>query len=201
MPNCDVCLVECRDGGVLACRHVVCRTCGMSQSKCLVCARIGGKARRRANKRGPTAPTWPEAPSESPEGSDAPPRPDVSPPAPDPDAPDDVSTTPMDPLTVVTGPTAFDEVRVELRPIQDAPRLARPALRASGKLSVRLLAKFVHARLNLPLQQAVVLRCAGQDLIAAMTLGQLGTHVWPKGAGHVVLEYKIGATEHVQDSA
>lgn len=97
-------------------------------------------------------------------------------------------------LVTVQAPTAFDEVRCELRPELSAPKLVRPALRASGKVSVAVLRKFLHTRLNLSPNQAVLFRCAGEDLVDAMTLGQLGTHVWPKSAGHIVLEYRVTQT-------
>lgn len=94
-------------------------------------------------------------------------------------------------LDEVLGPTAFDEIRCELRAADAAPRLARCALRTTGKLSVALLSKFVHARLELGSRETVVLRCSGEELVDGMTLGQIGAHVWPKAAGHIVLEYAI----------
>lgn len=234
MPNCDVCLVECRDGGVLACRHVVCRSCGMSQSRCLVCAEIVGKNRRRPGKRvavprparaddaaraaSPGAPTAKEAsPSPPPRTAPALRSPDVLPAAPSPSPPlpltkssspteDDASPEPPlklrkredgvatpigDGIVSVTGPTAYDEVRCELRALGSAPRLSRNALRTTGKLSVGLLAKFVHTLLQLPDADRVVLRCSGEDLASAITLGHLVTHVWPESEGHMVLDYRV----------
>lgn len=335
MPNCDVCLVECRDGGVLACRHVVCRTCGMSQSNCLVCARIVGKVRRRLIKR-PPSPPHSASPSASPSPtrtvaavsaardsktrapraagtmpllrprarahsaaaasprrraatngrSDEPTnvtanvftngdahlpdrahrthpvlsidpidpahcsdhlaasgqipaqnRGDSQPPLPNQPyantegASNDEEAVPMDvvpkqdeqlydPLAInqspddhiesgtapegpssengvdvqmaaVHGPSAFDEVRCELRAQGSTPKLDRSALRTTGKVSIAVLRKFLHARLNLSTTYGVALRCSGEDLIDAMTLGQLGTHVWPKSSGHIILEYSI----------
>lgn len=247
---CDVCLVECVNGGVLACRHLVCRSCGMSQSKCLVCAEIGLNARRRKIRRmaPPRASEIPQAstPKEgSPGPAFKPPRPTASrtstevlgrsprvSPAIHPASPDivvpvapssspgpsnsvspaDDETTPEPPtkmqkrgspasdsetgLMAVHGPTAYDEVRCELRAVGSAPRLARSALRTTGKVSVKVLSQFVHTVLQLPLSDQVVLRCSGEDLTDAMTLSHLVTHVWPESEGHMVLDYRIsqGAT-------
>lgn len=270
MPNCDVCLVECRDGGVLACGHVVCRSCGMSQSKCLVCAEVGGKHRKRLGKRliqsrvpstpirvddlprrdvpsDPNSDILPvksprlpdmqlrtaritELPTKSPRTSPPPPRLPISP-APTailrrpssqpqtsktPSSTDDRDTTerpsktskkdphPLpDPaatgLMAVHGPTAYDEVRCELRALGSAPRLARSALRTTGKLSVALLAKFVHTILHLSPSDRVVLRCSGEDLTDAMTLNHLVTHVWPESEGHMILDYRIAQTTGVAE--
>lgn len=248
---CDVCLVECVNGGVLACRHLVCRSCGMSQSKCLVCAEIGLINRRRKIRRmaPPRASELPQ-PSSPKEGSPGPSfkhsrptasrtstdvlakSPCVSPanhlaspdigvavapsPSPGPSksvSPADDDTTPEPPnkmqkrelpasdsgtgLMAVHGPTAYDEVRCELRALGSAPRLARSALRTTGKVSVKVLSQFVHTVLQLPQSDHVVLRCSGEDLTDAMTLSHLVTHVWPESEGHIVLDYRIaqGATE------
>lgn len=94
-------------------------------------------------------------------------------------------------MSMVHAPSAFDEVRCELRAQGSTPKLERSALRTTGKVSIAVLRKFLHARLNLSTSHAVVLRCSGEDLIDAMTLEQLGTHVWPKSSGHIVLEYRI----------
>lgn len=261
MPNCDVCLVECRDGGVLACGHVVCRSCGMSQSKCLVCAEVGGKHRKRLGKRliqsrtaanpirvddlsrrdtstegtpdalpvkSPCLPDMhlrpsrvTELPARSPRAS-PPPRPTIIPDAvvdvkvpsasthltkaAPPNDDRDVAERPSkmlkkDPLAfgenggtgmmAVQGPTAYDEVRCELRALGSAPRLARSALRTTGKLSIALLEKFVHTILQLSPSDHVTLRCSGEELIGTMTLNHLVNHVWPESEGHMVLDYRI----------
>lgn len=94
-------------------------------------------------------------------------------------------------LKTIHGPTAFDEVRCELRALGSAPKLQRAALRTTGKLSVALLCQFVHQSLDLPDNTSIVLRCSGEDLTDAMTLGHLATHVWPESEGHMILDYRI----------
>lgn len=102
-------------------------------------------------------------------------------------------------INMVHGPTAFDEVRCELKPEPSAPKLARSALRTTGKLSVALLRKFLHSQLNLSSSSAVFFRCAGEDLVDAMTLGQLDAHIGQRNSNdnnlhmseHIVLEYRV----------
>jgi len=95
-------------------------------------------------------------------------------------------------LTEVRGPTAFDEVRYELIPLDGAPKLSRPAMRTSGKVSMALLAKYICSVLGLDASISVKLCCSGEDLSDAITLNHLVTHVWPESEGHVVLGYRIG---------
>lgn len=92
---------------------------------------------------------------------------------------------------VVHGPTAFDEVRCELRALGAAPKLPRSAVRTTGKLTIALLSQFVHISLALPPLDNVVLLCSGEYLTGAMTLGHLVTHVWPESEGHMVIHYRI----------
>lgn len=261
MPNCDVCLVECRDGGVLACKHVVCRTCGMSQSKCLVCANVVGQQRRLGkrviisrNKGAVRVEDVPNKDQLSDDSTDsqvqntsvsklATPIPIISPKQtpsfkvrrvplmPTPPSPEeqispvnDLSPPPQPPISVtppetsdpsepqskrrkketfstqvegnsnlntVHGPTAFDEVRCELRALGSTPRLQRSALRTTGKLSIALLSKFLHQTLQLTPADDIILRCSGEDLIGSMTLGHLATHVWPETEGHMILDYRL----------
>lgn len=97
-------------------------------------------------------------------------------------------------LTRVTAPTAFDEVRWELRPRAGcgAARLRLPALRTSGKLPAEVAAKFVRSKLSLPQERIVELYCAGVLLRPEMTLETLVRKVWPADQGHLVLEYAVG---------
>lgn len=288
MPDCDVCLRECRDDGVLSCGHVVCQGCCMSQNKCMICARDVSKTRTRLGKRpassiSPT--TWTHVDGSNntftdngdiPHGSSqthAAPTRTISPapishsvaPLPeytnagnksnhtktgisavhkdkfssgDGDDCDNlnnmlsngvtadlepppkklarVSTSdfnhtnasntatimtttnsspgPTEQPVMVHAPTAFDEVRCELRAEPSTPKVSRSALRTSGKLSVDVLRKFLHAQLDLSPDYAIIIRCAGEDLVDAMTLGQIDTHIWPKSSGHLVLDYRIVRT-------
>ena len=286
MPHCDVCLTECDSVGLLSCRHNVCRRCGMSQNSCLVCARIGGKNRRRLSNR--TLPLTRPGPNEvfTPSKESTPelvitPLPKtprthtLSPllrqlpvrlPAATADSPDrkrpqepkrvkersaearandrkfdvkraegrrvenkrnhdairgpepvvngktggsvngkekshlnppskkprvEKSTESNADCKLVHAPTAFDEVRCELRPSAATPSLQRNALRTTGKLTIDLLAQFVHGCLKLAPSQSVLFRCSGEELTGAITLGHLVSHVWPESDGHMVLDYRV----------
>lgn len=94
-------------------------------------------------------------------------------------------------VKTVYGPNAYDEVRLELRPIKRTPRLDRPALRTTGRVSVALLSRFLHKTLQLDAADRVILSCAEQDLTDPMTLNQLVNHVWPQSQGHMILDYRV----------
>lgn len=91
----------------------------------------------------------------------------------------------------VHGPTAFDEVRCELRPLGTAPKIQRAALRTTGKLPVTLLVRYIRERLELSPVQRVIIKCCDEELTDAMTLGDLVKYVWPSSEGHLVLDYEI----------
>lgn len=99
--------------------------------------------------------------------------------------------TPTPRVMTVQGPTAFDEVRCELRAQGSAPRLTRSALRTTGKVSIAVLQQFVHSILKLDASDTVILRCSGEELTGNMTLSQLVNHVWPESEGHMILDYRI----------
>lgn len=94
-------------------------------------------------------------------------------------------------LVRVQAPTAFDEVRCELQAARGAPKLRRPALRSSGKLTVNHVLKYVRMQLALDTNTIVKLSCAGEDLNETMTLNVLVRKVWPVSQGHLVLDYRI----------
>ncbi|KAI0564679.1 hypothetical protein FGB62_24g023 [Gracilaria domingensis] len=264
MPHCDVCLGEVRDVGVLRCNHSVCRSCGVSQSSCLVCNGVGRSKRRRlvtsrlnqrprrndtANakpvtdraklrSRNPSQPAQktlsaalstaqssgvcsalataleplhPPAPgrSISPESDQAEPPTKYRKIAADHDiskaatrasssearASSSETQTPSSEMPsrmrFLKGPTAFDEVRCELLPLGSAPKLERPALRTTRKVDVSYISRYLRERLELHSTEIVVIKCAGQELVGTMTLGDLVTHVWPASEGHLVLHYEV----------
>lgn len=94
-------------------------------------------------------------------------------------------------LARVTAPTAFDEVRWELRPLGGAPRIRLAALRTSGKMTAEIVSKFVRSNLGLDEEREVELSCAGVPLRPEMTLDTLVKKVWPTAQGHLVLEYSL----------
>ncbi|CAN8065987.1 unnamed protein product [Agarophyton chilense] len=248
MPNCDVCLGEARDVGVLRCNHSVCRACGVSQSSCLVCNDVGGTKRRRFattrfNPRShrPNTPTKPAAaeriklrprqhrsssdqsaafrsvqtsearlksvPTLEPHRQAAPGR-STTPESDQPEPPlkyrkivngrrtsktdaDALSSESKNGMRRVQGPTAFDEVRCELRPLGSAPKIQRCALRTTGRLPVYLVARYIRERLELPLAEQVIIKCSDEELTDDMTLGDLISHVWPASEGHLILDYEV----------
>jgi hypothetical protein len=106
--------------------------------------------------------------------------------------PSHVVGTPIggDGVLSVRGPTVADEVRYELVPVAGAPLLSRPALRSSGFVTVVQLAKFIRGQLGLVEGMPIVITCAGEEVSEAMTLHLLVSEVWPKGDGHLVLNYR-----------
>mgnify|MGYP003476556877 CR=1 FL=1 len=91
----------------------------------------------------------------------------------------------------VRAPTAFDEVRYELRPSVGAPMLERPALRSSGHVTVVQLAKFIRGQLGAKESMDVIISCAGEEISDTMTLNLLVSEVWPKDDGHLILDYRF----------
>jgi hypothetical protein len=89
----------------------------------------------------------------------------------------------------VRAPTAFDEVRYELRPAVGAPMLERPALRSSGHVTVVQLAKFIRGQLGA--RESIIISCAGEEISDTMTLNLLVSEVWPKEDGHLILDYRL----------
>lgn len=100
-------------------------------------------------------------------------------------------TKSTDHFTRVRAPTAYDEVRCELRPSLGAPKLRRPALRSSGQLTVQHVAKFVRMQLALDAATNVSISCAGEDLNPSTTLRLIVRRVWPESEGHLVLHYSL----------
>lgn len=77
---------------------------------------------------------------------------------------------------MVHGPTAYDEVRCELRAAMSnhSPTLERCAIRTSGKLSIATLRKYVRAQLQLDGNDDVALRYDGRAMDDdETTLGEL----------------------------
>jgi hypothetical protein len=97
----------------------------------------------------------------------------------------------------VRAPTAFDEVRYELRPVLGAPLLERPALRSSGQVTVVQLSKFIRGQLGARESADVIISCAGEELSDTMTLNLLVSEVWPKDDGHLILDYRFETSNRV----
>lgn len=94
-------------------------------------------------------------------------------------------------LQRIQAPTAFDEVRCELQAASGSPKLRRPALRSSGKLTVYHVLKYIQMQLALDASSTVKVSCAGEELNETMTLNVLIRKVWPASQGHLVLDYRI----------
>lgn len=106
---------------------------------------------------------------------------------------------------MVYGPTAYDEVRCELRTAlsDSSPTLDRCALRTSGKLRIATLRKYVRAQLQLDGDDDVALRYDGRDMDDdATTLGELqdeqdgdksdGDRMMDENEnGHLIVEYEV----------
>lgn len=93
-------------------------------------------------------------------------------------------------MVSVRGPTAFDQVKYELRACAGSPLLERPALRSSGQVTMVQVMKFIREQLGLVDGTRVVISCAGVDVSDTMTLSLLVDEVWREDNGHLVLNYK-----------